>query len=86
MKKKLLLGLLSFSLFDVKALSYGGFAMCSIVIGSGMILEHSRANWNTERKTVKEKVFYYSKLVPAAFVSFVSLYMFLRADLPPQNK
>lgn len=79
MKKKLLLGLLSFSLFDVKALNYEGFALCSIVMGSGMILEHSRANWNTERKTVEDKIFYYSKLVPAAFVSFVSLYMFTTA-------
>lgn len=75
MKKQLLLGLLAFSLFDAKAFNYKGFAMASIVIGSGMILEHSRANWNTERKTVKDKVFYYGKLFPTVSVSFFIVYI-----------
>lgn len=70
MKKKLLLGLLSFSLFDVKAATdYQCGLIFSFFLLSGAGLENSRANWNTERKTVKDKVFYYGKLGSAVFVS-----------------
>ena len=84
--KKLLLVLFALSLFDVKAqLNYRDGLVCAVVILSGAGLENSRANWNTERKTVKEKVFYYSKLGAAAFMSVGVMYIALACSTKSNN-
>lgn len=76
--KKLLLVLFALSLFDVKAqLNYRDGLVCAVVILSGAGLENSRANWTKKRNSVKDKLWYYGKLVPAAFMSVGVMYIAL---------
>lgn len=78
MKKHLLVSLLALSLFQIKAVNYYGLAIGIGLVSAGAIIENSRVNWNTERKTLKDQCFYYGKLVPASVIATGILFLFSR--------
>ncbi len=75
MKKHLLVSLLALSLFQIKAVNYYGLAVGIGLVSAGAIIENSRVNWNTERKTLKDQCFYYGKLAPASFIAIGVTYL-----------